>query len=208
MSVEAMHDTFAWLAVIALAGTLLMVVAKAVPTVASFRFLGMLHKVSLPLAALVATTATLGSLWFSEYGDKWVPCRFCWYQRIFMYSSAVVLIVAAIRRDHKVKWYVGPLATIGLLLSTWHILVEHHVVEESAECAATGPRCAVPYFISFADRNDTTLGPGAWYGVTLAVMAFAGFAAILALLFTPEHLEDPQHPDHVEDDTHGEPAAS
>ena len=53
----------------------------------------------LPLAALVPTVAALGSLYFSEYGNLWQPCRFCWFQRIFMYSSAVVLLLAAVRRE-------------------------------------------------------------------------------------------------------------
>ena len=66
------------------------------------------------LAFLVAATATAGSLYFSEVAD-YVPCQLCWFQRIAMYPLAVVLLVAAIRRDRSVRWYVGPLAAIGAL---------------------------------------------------------------------------------------------
>ncbi len=197
MSAKDLHDVFAVLAIVALIGAVLMVLAKLIPTVASFRFLGLLHKVQLPLAALVATTASLGSLYFSEH-FMWEPCRFCWFQRIFMYSSAVVLIVAAVRRDRGVKWYAVPLASIGIVLSGWHILIEHGVIGESKACTT---KCSVPYYVSFGDQRNDLLQPAHWYGITLAVMAFCGFAAILALLLTPEPLEPMEDPD-------GEPSAS
>jgi disulfide bond formation protein DsbB len=196
MSPLGLHDTFAVMALVALGGTVLMVAARFIPAVVCVRFLDVLHRWQLWLAALVATTASLGSLYFSERADPpWVPCRFCWFQRIFMYSSAVVLIVAAIRRDRGVKWYAGPLAAIGLLVSLWHNLLERGVVEESNVCSASVP-CAIPYRVSFGNYNADGMAAG-FPSITLAVMAFCGFAAILALLFTPESLED---------DPDGEPA--
>ena len=202
MTVTQLHNFFAVLALVAIGGAVLMLLARLIPSVASVRFLDALHKVQLPLAALVATTASLGSLYMSEYGNRWTPCRFCWFQRIFMYSSAVVLIMAAIRRDRGVKWYAVPLASIGILLSGYHILLERGVITEATACDATGVKCTVPYFISFGHRDPNTLGPAGFPAVTLAVMAFCGFAAIVALLLLPEHL------DLTEDESHGEPAAS
>jgi disulfide bond formation protein DsbB len=188
MSVEQLHDFFAVLAMVALGGVLLLVIARLVPAVTTVRFLDAIHKVQVPLAALVAVTASLGSFYFSEYGNLWAPCRFCWFQRIFMYSSAVILLVAMVRRTRAVKWYAVALAGVGILLSSWHILLERGVVSESAECAATIP-CATPYYISFGSRNPDTLGPTGFPAITLAVMAFCGFAAILALLLLPEPLD-------------------
>ena len=174
------------MAIIALLGALSMVVAKLIPAVACVRYLDALHRVQLQLAAIVAVTATCGSLWFSEYVE-WIPCKFCWLQRVFMFSSAVILTIAALRRDRGIKWYAGPLAGIGILLSSWHLLLEHGVVEDSKQCALTVP-CATPNMISFGSRDEITLGPTSWFSVTLAVMAFSAFAAILALLFLPEPL--------------------
>jgi disulfide bond formation protein DsbB len=186
MSVEQVHDFFAVLAIVAAVGVVLLVIARVVPSVPTVRLNDLIYKVQLPLAALVAVTATLGSIYVSEFGNKWAPCRFCWFQRIFMYSLAVVLVVAAVRRDRGVRWYAAALAVIGILLSTWHILLERGVVAESAECAASVP-CAVPYLIAFGGARDpNTLGPVGFPGITLAVMAFCGFAAILALLLLPE----------------------
>ena len=187
MSQTQFHDAAAIFAIIAAVGVVLIVLVRLVPTVFTIGLSGLLHRYQLWLAALVAGSATLGSLWFSEHFD-WVPCRYCWYQRIFMYSAAVVLVVAALRKDHGAKWYAAPLAGIGLLVSTWHILLEHGVVQESKQCALTTP-CATPYLISFGDRDPVTLGPTGFPAITLAVMAFCAFAAILALLLLPEALD-------------------
>lgn len=198
MSVTTLHDVFAVMAMIALAGVVLMVVVRLVPSVAAVQVSDRLHRLQLPLAALVACTASLGSLWFSEYGNHWAPCRFCWFQRIFMYSLGVILLVAAIRRDRGIRPYAVALATIGLLVAIWHNLLERGVVHESAVCAATVP-CANPYYVSFGHVNPNTLGPAGFPSITLTVMAFSAFAAILALLLLPEPLEAEEN---------GEPSAS
>lgn len=190
LSAPQMHDAGAALALVAIAGVVLMVVARLVPVSPAFHFLDVLHRSQLALAALVASTATLGSLWFSETAD-WVPCRFCWFQRIFMYSAAVVLIVAAFRRDRSARWYAVPLAAIGSLLSIWHILLEHRVIEESTTCSSL-TSCATPNYVSFGrlefDANGQFVSSG--FPITLAVMALSAFAAIIALLLAPEPLGD------------------
>jgi len=77
----------------------------------------------LALGALVAGVATAGSLYLSE-GGHLVPCRLCWFQRTMMYPLAVILIVAAVRKDWSVRPYALVLALMGAALSTWHYLVE------------------------------------------------------------------------------------
>ena len=208
-SISTLHDVFAVLAIIAMAGAVLMVAARLIPSVASVRFLDALYRVQLPLAALVAITATSGSLFMSEFGEHWIPCRWCWFQRIFMYSLAVVLLVAAIRRDRGVKWFAVPLAVIGICTSLWHILIEHRVVEESSACF-TVQSCANPWRVSFGtlDFSTGTL-VSSGMPITLAVMAFCGFAAILALLLTPEPLNpEPLDPHQPEADQDGQSSAS
>jgi len=197
-----LHDALAILAVVALIGAVLMVVARLTSTVAGFRFLDVLYRVQLPLAAIVAVVATTGSLWFSE-GAGWVPCRFCWFQRIFMYSLAIILTVAALRRDRGVKWFAAPLAIVGMGISLWHHLIERQILEESSVCVSF-TSCRNAYHVSFG-----TLGSDSFTGVfeitgvpfTLAVMAFCGFAAILALLLAPEPL------DLLEEEEDGQPSA-
>lgn len=193
MSVTQLHDVLAVLAIVALLGAVVLLLARLVPSSAGVLLLDRVHSVHLWLAAAVPTVASLGSLYFSESGNHWTPCRFCWFQRIFMYSCAVILIVAAIRKDHGVKWYAVPLATIGALLSSYHVLLEHHVIEESTACSSV-TSCANPYYVSFGTL-DFSSGTLVSTGVpmTLAVMALCGFLAIIALLVLPEPLDlDPE----------------
>ena len=103
-----------------------------------------LRSQGLALAALVATVATAGSLYLSE-GAHLVPCRLCWYQRTMMYPLAVILIVAAIRRDWSIRPYAITLAVIGATISTWHVLVEWNPgLESSTSCDPTNPCSALP----------------------------------------------------------------
>ena len=189
-AISTLHDVEAALAIVALIGAVLMVAARLIPTVIGVRFLDALYRVQLPLAALVAVTAMSGSLFFSEFNEQWIPCRWCWFQRIFMFSLAIILTVAAIRRERNVKWFAVPLAAIGICVSFWHILIEHRVVEESQACLSV-QSCAAPWRVSFGTLafNDDGVFVTSGFPVTLAVMAFSGFAAILALLLCPEPLE-------------------
>ena len=71
------------------------------------------------LASMVAVGATLGSLYFSEIRE-FLPCEWCWYQRIAMYPLAVLLPIATFRRDRKIIPYALVLTTAGAGLSIYH----------------------------------------------------------------------------------------
>lgn len=118
------------------------------------------------IAFLVAAVATFGSLYFSEVADL-EPCRLCWFQRIAMYPSTVILFVAALRNDRAVRWYVTPLAAIGACVSLYHYVIEWRPNLEGGACDF-GPSCSAFYFRQFGF-------------VTLAFMALCGFLAIATL---------------------------
>ncbi len=120
-----------------------------------------------PLTFAVAAVATAGSLYFSESAG-YVPCRLCWFQRIAMYPIAVIALVALIRRDRGARWYTLPLAGIGAVISSYHVLIEWGWVNDSESCLLFGPSCADVWFESFGF-------------VTLALMAWAGFVSIIVL---------------------------
>src|SRR5690606_41728358 len=126
---------------------------------------------ALPLAALVAVVATLGSLYYSEIAD-FPPCRLCWFQRIGMYPLAVVLPIATWRRDRQVRWYALPLAVAGGAVSIYHVLVERFPSLESGSCEITYP-CS----IIWVER----LGY-----MTIPTMALSGFAIVALLLALPQ----------------------
>lgn len=167
--VDAMQVLTALCALLAGAGALVLVAARAVaatsPTADRFGRAVTAYRTELTL--VVAGAATLGSLYFSESAD-YAPCTYCWYQRIVMYPIAVVAVVGLWRRDANARWYSVTLAAIGLCLSTYHYLLEWNPSWESGSCALFGPVCAVPWFRTFGF-------------VSLAFMALCGFAAIIAV---------------------------
>jgi disulfide bond formation protein DsbB len=177
MSLSAIERFFSLLALAAGAGAVAIVVMRLVP--AGRSPLAQLGHVSRWLAFAVAATAMFGSLWFSEV-EKFEPCKLCWYQRICMYAVAIVLLVGAIRRDPNVRWYAVPLAGIGILVSSYHYLVEWNPQLESNACSLSVP-CTTIWYREFGF-------------VTLSFSALCGFAAILALMLLTsddDHLENP-----------------
>ena len=120
------------------------------------------------LAAVVATVAVAGSLYFSEVAG-FVPCALCWYQRIAMYPLVIVLGIAAVRGDVAVRRYVGPVAVIGALISIYHIGVERLPGLPTGSCSLDAP-CDLIWVERFGF-------------ITIPVMALAAFLAILTLLF-------------------------
>jgi disulfide bond formation protein DsbB len=178
MDVQSMELFSSLLAIVAAAGVVVVFVVRiAAPRVSVARQLADgLHGAALWLAWLVAAVATAGSLYFSEVAD-YVPCRLCWFQRICMYPLAGILLVAALRKDRDVRWYALPLAVAGLGVSTYHYVIEWRPSLGEGACAV-GPSCTDIWFRELGF-------------VTLAFMALAGFAVILALLFvTPRPVTD------------------
>ena len=168
---RAMQLFFSLLALIALTGAVVIVVSRLFGrrNAALGELRGSVSTVALPLAALVAVTSMLGSLYFSEVADL-VPCTLCWYQRIAMYATAIILVVATIRRrDWTVRPYALTLAVIGALVSTYHYLVEWFPeIESDGVCSLTVP-CNFVWF--------RRLG-----FITIPFMALCGFLAVGALL--------------------------
>ncbi len=164
-----MENLTAVLALVAGVGAGLIVVARLLAPVVPAAAAAGRAVVGLraPLTFAVAAVATAGSLYFSESAG-YVPCRLCWFQRIAMYPIAVVAFVALVRRDRGARWYTLPLAAIGAVISTYHVLIEWGWVNDSESCALFGPSCADVWFESFGF-------------VTLALMAWAGFVSIIVL---------------------------
>ena len=123
---------------------------------------------ALTFAFGIAAVATGGSLVFSEV-YHYTPCELCWYQRIAMYPLAVILGIAAVRRDLAIRRYALPLSVVGALVSTWHVLVQRvPALAGTTSCDATAP-C-------------TGIWVEALGWLTIPTMAGMGFLAITALL--------------------------
>ena len=124
---------------------------------------------SLRLAALVAVTAVAGSLYFSEV-KNFQPCNLCWYQRIALYPQALILTIAAVRRDCSIWIYSLPLALIGIAISIYHYQLERFPDQAHVACSATIP-CTTIWFEQFGY-------------ITITMMALTASTAIAVLVRT------------------------
>ncbi len=122
------------------------------------------------LCFLIATTATLGSLFFSEI-MQFIPCNMCWYQRIFMYPLVFIFLVNLLYPDDKVFKYAFTLVFIGLLISIYHNLLMFGIIPESAVPCANGVPCSTEYIN--------------WFGfVTIPLLSMVSYLAIFILLIS------------------------
>lgn len=118
----------------------------------------------LEMLFLVSLAGTVGSLLLSIY-FKLSACELCWYQRVFLFCIPVITAIALLKKDTKAQVYVFWLSIIGLLLSTYHSLIQSGLFA-SSDAVFCNPNalinCAVPAFVYFGF-------------VTIPVIAFSAF---------------------------------
>lgn len=130
----------------------------------------LLEREGLALVVLVALTATLGSLFFSEVMGL-VPCRFCWFQRILMYPLVIVGAVALLRDDRRAGLYVLPLSLAGIAVAGYHVLLQWGFFTESTACANSGPPCSAIDWIAYGFITIPSLSLTAFLMISLAASA-------------------------------------
>jgi disulfide bond formation protein DsbB len=124
MSTATLSHFFAILSLITWAGTILTLILAVIRRLApesgpAFLFED-LGGVALWLGWLVAAVTMAGSLYYSIGPPQYVPCELCWYQRICLYPMAIIMLVAALRRDRKVWMYTVPQLLIGAAIAIYH----------------------------------------------------------------------------------------
>lgn len=118
-------------------------------------------------AWVVALIATLGSLFLSEVLG-YIPCKLCWFQRIFMYPLSVVLGIACFRNDSHIAYYAMPLTVIGGCLSIIHYSEQKFGLV--TKLCHTGIPCSGHYIN--------------WFGfITIPSLALLAFILILLFLW-------------------------
>jgi len=119
-------------------------------------------------AWLIASVATLGSLFFSEVMGH-APCILCWYQRICMYPLVLILAAGLFPFDRRVVRYALPLSIVGLLLAVFHLLLAAGLIPERIKPCMQGIPCADVQVV--------------WLGfVTIPLLSALSFLLISALL--------------------------
>jgi disulfide bond formation protein DsbB len=131
--------------------------------------MSILIKYSRHIALLVASIATVGSLYFSLV-LQWPPCDLCWYQRILMYPLVIIIAVNILRNDKGFEAYVLPFSIMGAIMSGYHYLLQKTDLFTEPVCLSGIP-CSGDYLN--------------WYGVvTIPLLTLVSFIVItiMALL--------------------------
>ncbi|MBI4272669.1 disulfide bond formation protein B [Candidatus Uhrbacteria bacterium] len=120
---------------------------------------------------LIALIVTSGSLFYSDVAG-YEPCKLCWYQRIFMYPQVIILGIALIVRDSRVRLYSVALSGIGFFIAGYHYLLQLGI-------APNIPCSAVGYSVSCTKNFVMNFGY-----ITIPLMSLTAFTLILCLWFT------------------------
>lgn len=120
------------------------------------------------LCFLIASGATLGSLFFSDVME-FIPCNMCWYQRIFMYPLVIIFLVNLLYPDNSVYKYAFPIVTIGLFFAIYHNLLMFGIIPESIVPCASGIPCSTEYIN--------------WFGfITIPFLSLTAYLMLFLLL--------------------------
>ena len=125
-----------------------------------------LGKNSIEISMLAATFASLSTLFLSEVALL-APCELCWYQRVFMFPQVIILGIALLKNDTKVRFTSLVLSVIGLGIAVYHILLQFYPA--FFPCTDRAISCALTQFKDFGY-------------VTIPVMSATVFALIILLM--------------------------
>lgn len=123
------------------------------------------------LCWLLAAGSTSGSLFFSEI-MAFAPCSLCWYQRIFMFPLAIILLAGLFPFDGKIVRYALPLAIGGWLVAFYHTLLYAGIIPRSIQPCGEGVSCSEAYIELFGFLSIPLL----------SLIAFSILVALLSVL--------------------------
>ncbi|CAM2861176.1 disulfide oxidoreductase [Paenibacillus sediminis] len=120
------------------------------------------------MAWLVSILAVSGSLYLSEV-LRFMPCKLCWFQRIFMYPQVILLGIACYKNDRRIIPYILPLSVIGGLISLYHYSEQKIPLLAKVLPCTMGIPCNKDYIN--------------WFGfITIPFLALVAFILIIVFL--------------------------
>ncbi len=105
-------------------------------------------KHALVLAFLVSLAAVFGSLFYSEIAG-YEPCPLCWWQRVMLYPSVILLGIAAFKKDRSIFTYVVPLAAISAVIAFYQYYATSLGGSSLLACTDAGGACSKVYVNAF-----------------------------------------------------------
>ncbi len=88
------------------------------------KFLLFFKKYTFFFGFIIALGAVCASLFYSEI-IGFPPCELCWIQRIFLYPQLILFGVELYKRDRSVVDFSIVFATLGSIVSLYHIYIEN-----------------------------------------------------------------------------------
>tara|TARA_B100000029_G_scaffold508367_1_gene595067 strand:- start:8886 stop:9410 length:525 start_codon:yes stop_codon:yes gene_type:complete len=133
-----------------------------------------LHQHAQILTLVIAISATVGSLYYSEIAN-FVPCDYCWYQRIAMYPITILITTSLLTKKSLNSIFLITLAILGLLISVYHYQLQ--IFPEQVNFCSTVVPCQSKWVEEFGF-------------VTIPFMSASAFLAIFLLQFTKTRLDE------------------
>ena len=128
----------------------------------------MKYTLKLYLAFFFAFLGMMISLFYSEVLN-FEPCQLCWYQRISLYSCAVILAISAFKGQSDVVPYVKVLLFIGCGFAFYQILIQERPGFNPIGFCGPNAKCH--------EKIDVGLGP-----ISMPMLSFSNFLLIIFLL--------------------------
>ncbi|UNO49419.1 disulfide bond formation protein B [Alicyclobacillus acidoterrestris] len=103
-------------------------------------------KLSMEKEELLITVISLISTTISLYWSLvlgWIPCDFCWYERICMYPIVLIGVVNILQKRNSFM-YTVPLSVIGMVLSCYHYLIQ--ITPNLYSGCTSFVSCSIPQF--------------------------------------------------------------
>ncbi|MDQ3008752.1 MAG: disulfide bond formation protein B [bacterium] len=134
---------------------------------------------------LQSLVATLGSLYYSTFGDPVVnaaagnlfpadsgftPCELCWFARILMYPIVFISYLGIAKQDRKWTDYILPMSILGVGLEIYHYSIQKLPISNFFTCSSDNPCNAME--VDYAGF------------ITIPFLCLVAFSIILALAVT------------------------
>jgi disulfide bond formation protein DsbB len=132
------------------------------------KFLAFIKEHFLVIGFVISFSATAFSLVYSDV-IGFLPCKLCWFQRIFIFSQVVLFGMAYIKKDKRVARYSFPLLVTGFFITLYHLFI-YYFSESAVPCDPSG--------ISCSQRLIDELGGY----ISFPVLALTTFIALMTIL--------------------------
>ncbi|HVY36066.1 MAG TPA: disulfide bond formation protein B [Candidatus Paceibacterota bacterium] len=126
----------------------LFIVAVVLSVIVKSSFASWVAKNATVILRVVFVGAALGSLIY-QYHFSYPPCILCWYQRLAIFSIAILLFTSSFAKSALLRSQVLILGFFGLAVAIFHNIIDIFQISNLGTCGAVGPSCLARYVHTF-----------------------------------------------------------